>query len=164
VDLAFAIAGSFGLGEAKWEVVDADRAVVHVFQLRVFRDDGLDETGLASATRSDETDFATEHNFPGRLDVVNVRLRAVCTTLDNLEGDLGERKVVGEFLGPEGHADAERRCFFPNSATGYQLMTLGIPCSARRHEYLQRPQPRLGEAITITIALDAKVQRFPPFL
>jgi hypothetical protein len=81
-------------------VVDADCAVVHVFKLGLFGDDGLGETGFASATGSDETDLATEYDFHRLLEVVNVHLRAVNTTLDDFEGNVCERKIFGKLLLP----------------------------------------------------------------
>jgi hypothetical protein len=59
-----------------------------VLKLRLFRDDRLDKTGLARATGSDETDLSTEDDICRLLEVVNVRLRAFNTALDNLDGDV----------------------------------------------------------------------------
>jgi hypothetical protein len=140
VDLAFAITTNVGLGESQWEVVDTNRAVVQVFKLRLLRDDGLGETGFASTTGSDEANISTEYDLPRLLEVVNVSLRAVSAALDDLDGDVCERKIVSAFLRPEKHADAERRGLFIGHATGNQLVAFGVTCCAKRHEYVQRLQ------------------------
>jgi hypothetical protein len=69
-------------------------------QYGLFRDDGLDETGFASATGSDETDFATKHDFHRVLETVNVGSRAASAANNDLEGDLCEWVAVGVFLCP----------------------------------------------------------------
>jgi hypothetical protein len=82
----------------QWEVADANRAIVHVGKPRL--SDLVDVTGFASATATDETDFATEYDLRGRFEVVSVFLRATSSALENLEGDFCEGEAVSEFLRP----------------------------------------------------------------
>jgi hypothetical protein len=99
----------------------------------------MDLTRLVLPAQLDP-DFAAEHDFHRVLEVVNVSLRAVSAALDDLDGDVCERKIVGKFLRPEKHADAERRGLFIGLATGNQLVAFGVPRCAKRHEYVQRLQ------------------------